>query len=93
MIGQWFSEELKLAVKMGYKVEEVYQVYHYEEKGKNLFADYVRFFSKVKMENSVKDLSEADKIYEENLNAPFPITLDKSKMTYNAGMRFNSKIC
>jgi len=95
MIGQWFSEELKLAVNMGYVVEEIYQVYHYKKKGTQLFGDYVRFFSKVKMENSVKNLSDKnkDKIYQENLNAKFPIVLDKNKMCYNAGLRFIAKIC
>lgn len=93
MIGQWFSEELKLAVKMGYKIEEIYQVYHYDNKSKDLFSGYVRFFSKVKMENSVKNPEDCETIYQENLTAKFPIELNKSKMTYNAGLRFIAKIC
>ena len=95
MIGQWFSEELKLAVRMGYVVEEIFGVYQYDRKGKQLFGDYVRFFSKIKMENSVKDLSEENKdmIYNENKNARFPIILDRSKMTFNAGLRAISKLC
>ncbi|MEY3371094.1 MAG: hypothetical protein RLZZ392_120 [Pseudomonadota bacterium] len=93
MIGQWFSEELKLAISMGYIVEEIYQVYHYDKKGTDLFGDYVRFFSKIKMENSVKDKSKINEIYEENLSARFSIKLDKSKMCYNEGLRFIAKIC
>jgi len=95
MIGQWFSEELKLAVRMGYAVEEIFSVYHYDRRSKDIFGSYVRFFSKIKMENSVKDLSteNKDKIYNENKSARFPIVLDRSKMTYNAGLRFIAKIC
>ena len=51
-VGTWFSEELKLAVANDYKIEELYEVLHYEQKSEDLFKGYIQKWLKVKTESS-----------------------------------------
>jgi very-short-patch-repair endonuclease len=102
-IGVWNSEELKLAVKMGYEILEIYEVIHFNERSNDLFSDYIRVFFKIKAECSFKgnpaksgaEQSEADKdAYIADLNSGrFPVQLDKSKLAFNEGFRQVSKLC
>lgn len=48
LTGTWFTEELKLAVEMGYTIQKVYGVYHFEETTNELFSDYIKLFYKMK---------------------------------------------
>ncbi len=58
--GTWVTEEVKLAIKHGYKITKIYLIWHwdkieqYNEETKNggLFTDYVNTFLKIKQENS-----------------------------------------
>jgi hypothetical protein len=59
--GTWFSEEVKLAVEMGYTVLKMHTVWHFEEKTDDLFASYVKTFYKMKLCSSgLKFESEED---------------------------------
>lgn len=51
LIGTWFSEELKTAVHpdIGYKIQEVYGIYHFEKTSKTLFSEYIKTFYKIKL--------------------------------------------
>ena len=60
LIGSWCTPELEKAVDMGYKIQRMYEVYHwpktsvYEANGddKGLFAEYVNCWLKIKQEAS-----------------------------------------
>ena len=51
MLGTWFSEELKAAVKKGYKIQHLCQVWHFPEcqRSATLFRAYLRNFFKIKL--------------------------------------------
>ncbi len=50
--GCWGTEEIYLAMQNGYRVEEVYELYHWEEDQSSCehLKDYVAFFFRMKME-------------------------------------------
>ena len=49
MMGTWFSEEVKLAVKKGYMVQKIFSVWHFEQRSDKLFAEYMKTFYKLKL--------------------------------------------
>jgi hypothetical protein len=52
MTGSWGTEELRLAIEHGYRVTEIYEVYHWtkEERSDTLLRGYVSFFLRMKQE-------------------------------------------
>ena len=52
MIGTWTTEEVKYAVSLGYNVEEIYEVMHFENRSKDLFKGYVNRFFALKQQNA-----------------------------------------
>ena len=50
--GVWVSTELQEALKRGYIIVDIVEVWHWEEQSKYLFRSYVDTFLKVKMEAS-----------------------------------------
>ncbi|XP_035226307.1 uncharacterized protein LOC118198678 [Stegodyphus dumicola] len=52
LIGTWVAEEVKLAIRKGYQVTNVYEVYHFEETSTSLFKSYIDLFLKIKQESS-----------------------------------------
>ncbi len=57
-VGTWFSEELKLAVKKGYKINRIYQVVHYDQKSKDLFKGYINSWVSEKVKASDNNLPD-----------------------------------
>lgn len=53
MTGSWGTEELRLALEHGYKILEVYEVYHWgpEERSNTAMRGYVSFFLRMKQES------------------------------------------
>jgi len=49
LLGTWFTPEIELAVEMGYRVLEVFQVYDFEESSTDLFEGYIKHFYKIKL--------------------------------------------
>jgi DNA polymerase type B, organellar and viral len=49
IIGTFFSEELKLALEMGYRVDTLYSVLHFTQSSNDLFKGYIRAFYKIKI--------------------------------------------
>lgn len=72
------TEELKLAIKHGYKVKEVYEIVHWENWSNDIFRESVKYIYKSKAENSVKFNSSENpedvkmKVYNENLRLVKP---------------------
>lgn len=50
MTGSWGTEELRIAIENGYKVDEIYEVYHWseEERSDTLLRGYVSYFLQMK---------------------------------------------
>eukprot|EP01036_Dinobryon_divergens_P027818 gene27818-36651_t len=51
--GVWFTAELHLALKQGYVVTEIYEVYHFDESNRSgtYIRDYISFFLRMKQES------------------------------------------
>ena len=44
LIGTWVSVELENALKLGYEIQQLYQVWHFKESRVGLFKEYVQMF-------------------------------------------------
>ena len=51
-IGTWCTNEMQKALEKGYKIEKIYEVWHFPETSCDLFKGYVSKFMKIKMESS-----------------------------------------
>ena len=49
-IGTWCTNEMKIALKKGYTIKKIYEVWHFEDSSDDLFKGYVRKFMKIKMD-------------------------------------------
>ena len=100
IVGTWTTEEVKVAIKHGYKIVKIYEIYHYPETTQDsncsIFQDYVKMFLKVKQEasgypswvESEQDKDNYIKYYHEKQG----ILLDKAKILYNPSLRLVSKL-
>ena len=52
LTGVWYTPELHLALERGYRVITIYEVWHWKNKTKGLFEEYVKRFMKLKQEMS-----------------------------------------
>jgi G:T-mismatch repair DNA endonuclease (very short patch repair protein) len=88
--------ELKEALRRGYTVDRLYRIWHYEEWSDTVFAEYVKTFIKIKVENSKFPSSvQTDKEKKEFSDLYFNsygIEIDLEKVGLNPGMRFIAKI-
>ena len=50
-IGTWTTDEVNAAIKKGYKVQRVYEVWHFDKTTDDLFKGYIRRFMKIKLES------------------------------------------
>ena len=62
MVGTWCTPEIYKALEVGYQVERVYEVWHFEETSRDLFKSYVGKFLKLKAESS-KDMTTEGSLY------------------------------
>ena len=98
MTGTWCTEELKMAVKRGYQVLKIHEVWHWpEDKRKTgLFAPYVNKFLKAKQESSgyPSDVTtESQKTeYLIDYEKREGIQLDPTKITANPGRKQVAKV-
>ncbi len=98
-IGTWTTAELMKAVELGYVIDEVYEVLHFERRTPDLFRQYVEVFLKIKQEAAgwaklgcSTDEEKDAYIVDYALNQG--ITLDKEKISdYNPGLYFIAKLC
>jgi hypothetical protein len=96
LTGTWTTIEINKAVEMGYKIKEVYEVWHFQERTKGIFKDYVAEFLKIKQESSDYPdwvTTEEDKLkYIGDYKTNMGIDLDPSKIEKNEGLRFIAKL-
>ena len=102
--GTWVSLEIQTAIKHGYKVIKIHEVWHYDEQTQydpstregGLFADYVDMFLKYKEEASgfpdgVDSEEEKDK-YINDFYIQEGVILEKSNIKHNPGIRSVMKL-
>ena len=102
--GTWVSAEVLEAINQGYKVLKIYEVLHFEKSSQydplkkegGLFASFINKFLKIKQQASgfpsnVQTEQEKDQ-YVQDYFEKEGIMLDKSKISYNEGMRAIAKI-
>ena len=88
--GTWCSHEIALALQKGYRILEIYQVWHFAKTSDTLFRDYVRDFMKLKMESSAPPDEDMD-VFKQCIKNHLGIELGEIK--YNAGIRQIAKFC
>jgi hypothetical protein len=44
----WVTSELQKALQLGYRLNQIYKVWHFPESSHNLFASYINTFLKIK---------------------------------------------
>ncbi|XP_053117502.1 uncharacterized protein LOC128329802 isoform X3 [Hemicordylus capensis] len=52
LVGTWCTVELNVAVAKGYRVAQIYEVWHFERSSGSLFSEYVKTFLRQKQEAS-----------------------------------------
>jgi hypothetical protein len=94
LIGTWTTDEVSKALEKGYKIIEIYEVWHFKEKSVNLFKGYVKDFMKIKLETSPwKDDFETVHDYIGAIKNCLGIDLDPSNIKPNPGKRAVATIC
>ena len=105
MIGTWCTPEIQTAVRKGYKVLKIYEVYNFEESTQynpetgdgGLFTQYVNMFLKIKQEASgfpSECTTEGEKwMYIKQYKLKEGIDLDYDKIKVNKGLRNLAKLC
>ena len=96
LTGTWFIDEVKKAVEMGYELQRVHGVYHFEETSTELFGDYIRLFYKLKLISSgiPTECKTDDDLaaYITQVKEKEGIDLKKEDFQVNPGMRQLSKL-
>ena len=97
LTSTWCTPELQTAVELGYRIDYIYEVWHFEETYKELFEEYVNTWLKIKQEASgwpshvgddeVKRRQYIDEYYEHE-----GIRLDYNKIEKNSGLRTLAKM-
>ena len=100
--GCWVSDELKLALNKGYRIQKVFQIWDFDmlESDKTgsggIFDSYVNPFLKIKQEASGYPsdcvTEEQTMAYIDDYERHEHIRLDPNKIKYNPGLRWVSKI-
>lgn len=93
-IGTWFSEELKLAVSKGYRIQHIYQVLQYDQQSNEVFKGYINahLAEKVKAsENNFNDDQSRVKFCDEYRQRE-GIDLQPEDLVPNPGKRAIAKL-
>ena len=96
LTGTWCSPELAKAVELGYQVQYIYEVWHFDETCQGLFEDYVNTWLKIKQEASgwpTRVDTEAQKQkYIQDYFEQEGIQLEYDKIEKNPGLRTLAKM-
>ncbi|XP_071032985.1 uncharacterized protein [Parasteatoda tepidariorum] len=96
LTGTWVTEEVKLALRKGYEIREVHEVYHFENSSSSLFKSFIDLFLKIKQESSgwpAECVSEEDRLrYIEEYMEKEGVALEYSQIIKNLGRRQVAKL-
>lgn len=94
LVGTWTTDEVKKAIEKDYRIIDVYEVWHFEEKSNELFKGYVKDFMKIKLETSPwKEDFETVEDYILAVKQCLDIDLQPENIVPNPGKRAVAKIC
>jgi len=93
--GTWSTIEIDKAIDMGYELLEIYEIRHWKQRNKNVFAPYIDKFLKIKQESCgfpawVKTEDDKNK-YILNYYVKEGILLDKTEIKDNPGKKAVAK--
>ena len=86
--GLWTTTEMEKALEKGYKIDRIYEVWHFEQSRTDLWKGYIRKFLKIKLESSKFACSE-----EEYRQKARKFNIELCDLKVNPGLRFIAKIC
>ena len=93
--GTWVSEEVKLALRKGYRIRRVWETYHYPQRSRHLFRSYVLKFQQAKEHASGwpphVTTPEQRAAYVQDYEAHEGVRLDPDRMHFNPGVRAIAK--
>ena len=92
-VGTWTTDEFSKAVDKGYKVLEVYEVWHFAKTSDDLFKGYIRRFMKIKLESSKYDFKMKEEEASFKAKIKDSLDIDVEKFGFNAGLRSIAKLC
>ena len=94
LIVTWTTDEVSKALEKGYKLMEIYKVWHFKEKSNYLSKGYVKKFMKIKLETSPWDSDfETVQDYITAVKNCIGIILKIENIQPNPGKRAVPKIC
>ena len=94
LIGTWTTDKVSKALEKGYKIMEIYEVWHFKEKSNALLRGYVKKFMKIKLETSPWNSDfEIVKDYITSIKNSLGIILKPNDIQPNPGKRAVAKIC
>jgi hypothetical protein len=96
LIGTWTTIELQYALRRGYKIKTIIEVYHYSENTKELFSEYINLWLKFKQQSDgwpqwVETESDKRK-YIENFFENEGVSLTAENIEKNPALRFIAKL-
>ncbi|XP_065208479.1 uncharacterized protein LOC135837206 [Planococcus citri] len=91
LTGTWSTVEVAKALEKGYKMLNIYEVWHFEASN-NIFKDYIRDFMKIKLESSAHSYP-SDEEYVKDILDRQGIALDLENIKTNPVKRNLSKLC
>jgi hypothetical protein len=95
LTGTWISVELIKAVELGYKIQHIIEVLHFEQTSNTLFAEYVNTFLKLKQQSEgfPIDMGEEEKLqYIQEFEEIEGILLDYEEIKKNMAKRSIAKL-
>lgn len=94
--GTWTTVELEKAIEVGYKIQEIYEVLHYESTTTHMFDGYIRHWLKLKIESSGFPpgiMTKEQRVqYIRFVKEKENIDLDEDSIRINKGMRLIAKL-
>ena len=94
--GTWCTPERLKAVEKGYRIIKIHEVWHFKERKKGLFRDYVNQWLKIKQESagypSWADTAEKKVQYVSDYETRQGIKLDPDNIVKNPGRKATAKL-
>ena len=96
LLGIWTTPELTEAVKQGYKIVRVHEVWHYAKSSKDLFRDYIKENLRLKIQASgwpSENMTEEQQDeFIQQAYTDYGIQLQEEEMKHNPGLRSIAKL-
>ena len=97
LVDTWPTPEVQEAINRGYRIQHVYEVWHFSRHSNSMFSSYVDTFLKIKQEASgwpewVGDDPDKRQQYLDDYKAKEGIVLDPDKIDKNPGRRSLAKM-